>query len=286
MSPGGAAAPAASRGAVPGLAVLPGGAPASVCGPGCVTRSAPRVSAAEVARRYAALAYEIGLGVAQGERLAGPRALRARARGILGALGVELERGRAGRRLTVGGGSGPGTLIVANHISWLDVVALLAVEPVTVLAKREVGQWPVIGTLARRAGSQFIDRDGLRQLPGVVSELSDTLRSGRSVLVFPQATTWCSVSGGRFRRATFQAAADAGAPVRPVTLRYYQHGARSTTAAFLGDETFGASLHRVARARGLTVRVTAHTPLYGSDRGKLAADAQAAVGAEELAAHL
>lgn len=261
------------------------GAPAALCTPACVTGPAPRVPSVEVARRYAALAYEIGLGVARGERLAEPRALRARALGILDALGVRLEAGP--ERLTVNGGPGrPGTLIVANHISWLDVVSLLAVEPVTVLAKREVGRWPVIGALARRAGSQFIDRDGLRQLPHVVAELASTLASGRSVVVFPQATTWCSVPGGRFRRATFQAAADAGAPVRPVTIRYYQRGTRSTTAAFLGDESFGASLHRVARARELTVHVTAHTPLHGSDRRQLAAQAQAAVGADEPAAHV
>ncbi|MGW5867651.1 lysophospholipid acyltransferase family protein [Streptomyces sp. NPDC055239] len=271
----------------------PGGATAALgtlaCTPACVTGSAPRVPSAEIARRYAALAYEIGLGVAQGERLAEPRALRARAWGILGALGVRLEGGP--QRLTADGThrtrrTSTGTLIVANHISWLDVVSLLAVEPVTVLAKREVGGWPVIGALARRAGTQFIDRDGLRQLPHVVAELASTLRSGRSVLVFPQATTWCSVPGGRFRRATFQAAADAGAPVRPVTIRYYQHGTRSTTAAFLGDETFGASLHRVARARALTVRVTAHAPLHGSDRRELAAAAQAAVGEHEMPAHV
>lgn len=251
-----------------------GGDPAGLCTPACVTRSAPRVPTAELARRYAALTYEIGRGVTQGERLAEPTALRARARGILDALGVRIES--APRGLAV---RGAGTLIVANHISWLDVVSLLAVEPVTVLAKREVGRWPVIGTLARRAGCQFIDRGGLRQLPYAVAELASTLRSGRSVLVFPQATTWCSVPGGRFRRATFQAAADAGAPVRPVTIRYYQHGTRSTTAAFLGDETFGASLHRVTRAQGLTVRVTAHAPLHGTDRRELAAEAQSAVDA-------
>ncbi|MFI6087605.1 lysophospholipid acyltransferase family protein [Streptomyces sp. NPDC051218] len=270
----------------------PAAAPAELCTPACVTRSEPEVPPAELARRYAALAYEIGVGVAQGERLARPRVLRARARGIMGALGIRLEVETEGpvpepvpERLSVAG-SHPGTLIVANHISWLDVVSLLAVEPVTVLAKREVGQWPVIGALARRAGSQFIDRDGLRQLPHAVADLASTLRSGRSVLVFPQATTWCSVAGGRFRRATFQAAADAGAPVRPVTIRYYRHGARSTTAAFLGEETFGASLHRVARARGLTVRVTAHAPLRGTDRRELAAEAQAAIGASELPAHV
>ncbi|MEV0321703.1 lysophospholipid acyltransferase family protein [Streptomyces sp. NPDC050658] len=267
-------------------------APVSPCTPACATRSAPSVRPGRLAHRYAALAYQIGRGVARGERLAEPAELRARALGVLDALGVGLETGPGGdsgsepdsEPLTVGGsgsGSGPGTLIVANHISWLDVIGLLAVQPVTVLAKREVGQWPVVGTLARRAGTRFIDREGLRQLPDAVAELTRTLRSGRSVAVFPQATTWCSVSGGRFRRATFQAAADAGAPVRPVTIRYEQYGVPSTAAAFLGDDTFGASLHRVACADGLSVRITAHAPLFGSDRRALAAEAQAAVGAEE-----
>ncbi|MBT2509500.1 1-acyl-sn-glycerol-3-phosphate acyltransferase [Streptomyces sp. ISL-98] len=223
--------------------------------------------------------------MSKGRRIAEPRELRAQALGMLDALGVRLETG-------AGEGPGPlsvngfGTLVVANHISWLDVVALLAVEPVLPLAKREVARWPVIGTLARRVGAPFIDRERMRQLPYAVADLAATLRSGRSVLVFPQATTWCSAPGGRFRRATFQAAADAGAPVRPVTVGYYQGGAPSTVAAFLGDEDFTTSLRRVASARDLTVRVTAYPALWGSDRRQLAADARAAVCASGPPAHV
>ncbi|KAA6224378.1 1-acyl-sn-glycerol-3-phosphate acyltransferase [Streptomyces albofaciens JCM 4342] len=181
---------------------------------------------------------------------------------------------------------GPGTLIVADHISWLDVLTLLAVEPVTVLAKREIGRWPLLGPLARKAGTRFIDREGLRTLPHVVAELAGLLREGRSVLVFPQGTTWCSAAAGRFRRATFQAAVDAGAPVRPVTVAYAQHGMPSTVAAFLGDEGFGRSLHRVAAAGGLTVRVTVHPPLEpAGDRRVLAERAQHVIRAGEPPAH-
>ncbi|MBB5939652.1 lysophospholipid acyltransferase family protein [Streptomyces zagrosensis] len=176
--------------------------------------------------------------------------------------------------------AGTGTLIVANHISWLDVMALLAVEPVTMLAKREVGNWPVIGTLTQRAGTRFIDRDGMRALPQTVSEIAELLRSGRSVMVFPQGATWCAGTTGGFRRATFQAAIDAGAPVRPVTLGYFQHHALSTVAAFVGDDDFGSSLRRVMSADGLTVRVQAHPPIpssAASDRRELAALAREAV---------
>jgi 1-acyl-sn-glycerol-3-phosphate acyltransferase len=237
------------------------------------------------ARRHAALAATVLRSVAMGERLADPAVLRDRAVTILADLGVRLET-------TPGAGPliapGPvGTLVVANHISWLDIVALLAVEPgLTLLAKREVGAWPVVGPLARRIGTRFIEREGLRQLPQTVADLSDTLRSGRSVLVFPQATTWCTVAGGSFRPATFQAAVDASAPVRPVSLDYFQYGSPSTVAAFLGDENFGTGLRRVAGTRGLSVRVTPHHPLTGTERRGLAAAARRVVSGAELPAHV
>ncbi|WP_369217310.1 lysophospholipid acyltransferase family protein [Streptomyces flavofungini] len=247
------------------------------CPASCVAEPEPRVPLAELARRYAALTYTLTRATARGGRLADPGTLRGEARAVLGALGVGFEAG-APERLSASGHPGTGTLVVANHISWLDVIALLAVEPVSVLAKREVGRWPVIGPLARRVGTHFIDRDGSpRHLPRRVAELAEVLRGGTSVLVFPQATTWCSEAGGRFRRAVFQTAADAGAPVRPVTVAYRQGGAASTAAAFLGEEDFTASLRRVAAARALTVGVTAHAPLWGTDRRTLAAAARRAV---------
>ncbi|WP_199834321.1 lysophospholipid acyltransferase family protein [Streptomyces sp. NRRL F-5755] len=260
----------------------------SSCTPRCARHTAPRVSAPRLACRYAALVGSLAAGAAAGERLADRRTMRLRAAAVLRALGIRVT-------LTVPGAAalsaprppgGPGTLIVADHISWLDVLTLLAVEPVTVLAKREVGRWPLLGPLARKAGTRFIDREGLRALPHVVAELAGLLREGRSVLVFPQGTTWCSAAAGRFRRATFQAAVDAGAPVRPVTVTYAQHGIPSTVAAFLGDEGFGRSLHRVAAAGGLTVRVTVHPPLEPAvDRRALAERAQRVIRAGEPPAH-
>ncbi len=111
------------------------------CPASCAARPDPRVPPGELARRYAALAYTLSRAVARGGRLAQPRVLRGEARAVLGALGVRLEVARAeaarleavrleaarGVRLSAGG-RGAGTLVVANHISWLDVVALLAVE--------------------------------------------------------------------------------------------------------------------------------------------------------------
>ncbi|MEW1753682.1 lysophospholipid acyltransferase family protein [Streptomyces angustmyceticus] len=232
----------------------------SDCTPDCAAHALPRVTAPRVARRGAAFARSVRRALTDGERMADPVRLRAHAASLLDALGVRVEGPAA---LTAG--DGPGTLVVVNHISWLDILALLAVEPVTLLAKREVGAWPVVGGLARRAGTHFIDRTSPRRLRHTVQEVSELLGSGRSVAVFPQATTWCTADRGGFRRATFQAALDAGAPVRPVTLDYTQQGTPSTVAAFCGEDTFAASLRRVLAARALTVRVTAHPLLTTAD---------------------
>ncbi len=271
----------------------------SACTPACATHAVRRAPTTVTARRCAAFAHAVRRALTDGERMADPVRLRTHARALLAALGISLEGPAAGAlraaagartrgtRLGTGPGAGtpapggPGTLIVVNHISWLDIPALLAVEPVTLLAKREVGGWPVVGGLARRAGTHFIDRGNPRELPRTIGELSELLASGRSVAVFPQATTWCTGEGGAFRRATFQAAIDAGAPVRPVTLTYAQHGLPSTVAAFCGEDTFASSLRRVLTARGLTIGVTAHPPLSapesGHDRRTLAALAGTAV---------
>ncbi|WP_051823499.1 lysophospholipid acyltransferase family protein [Streptomyces sp. NRRL S-1448] len=261
----------------------------SDCTPDCARHALPRVPAAEAVRRSAVFTHRVRRALTDGGRMAGPVRLRAHAAALLDALDIRLEGpapvagppGTGSGPLTAPGG-GPGTLLVVNHISWLDIPALLAVEPVTLLAKREVGGWPVVGGLARRAGTFFIDRTDPRQLPSTVTELCRLLASGRSVAVFPQATTWCTAGRGVFRRATFQAALDAGAPVRPVTLEYAQQGRPSTVAAFCGADTFLGSLRRVLAARALTVRVTAHPVLTtadgadGADRRELAARAERA----------
>jgi 1-acyl-sn-glycerol-3-phosphate acyltransferase len=189
-------------------------------------------------------------------------------RGILAALGVKLVwRGPAPR---------PGSLLVANHVSWLDVVALLAVTPVRLVAKHDVRAWPGIGVLAALTGTIFVDRSRPKRLPGTVAEVGVALRAGRSVAVFPEGTTFCGAERGRFRPAMFQAAVDAGAPVMPVTIRY-----GSPDAAFVGDDTLWSSVRRVAGLRGLTVTLIgspALRPELGADRRALARAAQASAG--------
>ncbi len=253
----------------------------SPCTPRCVARTGTRVPATRRVRRSVAVTGTVLGAFARGDRIAEPGMLRSCATSLLDAMGVRLDA--RGGPLSVPA-SDRGTLVVANHISWLDVIALLAIEPLIMLAKREVAGWPLIGPLVQRAGTLFIDRDSMRTLPVAIEEISAALGAGRSVVVFPQGVTWCSGARGGFRRAAFQAAIDAGAPIRPVTISYAQNGHPTTLPAFVGDDDFLASLRRVIGAADVTVRVAVHPPLFLTsgldDRRTLAARAQALVSGE------
>lgn len=260
-------------------------APWSPCDPSTCLPSPPRGGRLRMLRRVAALAVVVALAVLTAPALplvgaAGrERILRRVFRAALRAAGVRLEvTGDASLRPP----DGSGALVVANHLSWIDVLALGAVTPVTMLAKREVAGWPVIGGLAARVGTVFVDREGLRRLPGVVDETARVLRGGALVGVFPEATTWCGAASGQFRRAPFQAAIDAGVPVRPVSIALRTPDGRPTTlASFVGDQTLGDSLSRVLRMSGVVCALTV-APVIGSagtDRRDLAAKASATVRA-------
>ncbi|ALC19038.1 lysophospholipid acyltransferase family protein [Streptomyces pristinaespiralis] len=171
------------------------------------------------------------------------------------------------------------SLVVANHISWLDIPLVAAVLPGRMLAKSEVRSWPVLGPLAARGGTFFLERDRLRALPAAVASMADALRGGARVVVFPEGSTWCGRGQGRFRPAAFQAALDAGAAVQPVHIAYTPTGA----AAFVGDDPLLASLWRVAAAERLTAEIRLLPPILpGSrpDRRSLARAAQLAVASD------
>ena len=179
---------------------------------------------------------------------------------------------------------GRGVLIVANHISWLDIPLIAAVFPGRVLAKSEIRRWPVLGGVAERGGTLFVERERLRALPATVRILATALAEGSRVIVFPEACTWCGRELGRFTPAVFQSALDAGCAVGPVRITYRSPaGGPSGAPAFVGDDTLPASLWRVARAGGLTAEITV-LPLIpaGShtDRRSLAQRAQTAIASE------
>lgn len=114
-------------------------------------------------------------------------------------------------------------LIVSNHVSWLDIVVLSAVAPVSFVAKREVGSWPFFGTLARLQRTVFIDRDRRHATGSSRAGMQARLLGGDILVLFPEGTS----SDGRrilpFRSSFFGAADIEGVLVQPVSIAYFGH---------------------------------------------------------------
>ncbi|NHD18373.1 MULTISPECIES: lysophospholipid acyltransferase family protein [Actinopolyspora] len=233
--------------------------PESPCGRQCLPRSGSLPSVGVVRRILRLLVVVVllccgfSLGCASPLLPRGIRGCAARRwfAGLLAGFGVELRV----RGDTSFPGGGVGTLVVANHVSWLDVLALQAVRPMRMLAKSELRSWPLLGTFAVRSGTLFIERDRLRCLPAAVDRITGALDEGSVVGVFPEGTTWCGRASGQYRPAVFQAALDANAQVRPAVLRYRVGGQPTTAAAFVGDDTLLRSVVSVLGARGLVVEL-------------------------------
>lgn len=144
-----------------------------------------------------------------------------------------------------------GCLIVANHVSWLDIIVMNAIHPSRFIAKSEVRDWPVIGWLCRRCGTVFIERS-LRQNASVVNRrISQLLEQDVSIGLFPEGTTTDGKQVAHFHSALIQPAIDAGIRLLPMALHYQRKdGEPESAAAFVGDMTLAQSIWQILRCSG------------------------------------
>ncbi|HCI13162.1 MAG TPA: 1-acyl-sn-glycerol-3-phosphate acyltransferase [Gallionellaceae bacterium] len=178
---------------------------------------------------------------------------------------------------------GNACLIVANHVSWLDIFALNAVRPSRFVAKSEVRGWPLIGWLCRRTGTIFIDRDLRRNAATVNRHVAAQLERGARVSLFPEGTSTDGRGVGHFHSALIQPAIDAGVVLVPVALRYrHEDGGHCDAAAYVGDMTLSGSIWRILRGRRFDAWLTFAPALAtaGENRRTLARAAQQAIAHE------
>ncbi|MEN9395820.1 MAG: hypothetical protein RLZ81_350 [Pseudomonadota bacterium] len=149
------------------------------------------------------------------------------------------------------------SLVVSNHISWLDVLVIQSLMPALFVAKTEVQDWPLIGRLARASGTLFVDRLSLKSTRCMVQHSADALRQGHCVAGFPEGTSSDGAQVAVFHANLFDAAVKAGVHVQPLALRYVhrQSGRRHDAAAFTGNDNLVASMRRILAADALTSRV-------------------------------
>jgi 1-acyl-sn-glycerol-3-phosphate acyltransferase len=197
--------------------------------------------------------------------------------GLLGASGVRVTV--RGRGPSVRGG---GALIVANHVSWLDIHVIHSLMPARFISKAEVRQWPLIGWLADKAGGTlFLERTRKSDAKRMNEVMAGHLADGECLALFPEGTT----SDGRgllpFYASLLQPAVDASATVWPTVIRYRQNGEHCEAAAYYGDMTLLESMIKVLGAGKIEAEIEflPAIPVRGQARRELAAQAEEAIRA-------
>jgi 1-acyl-sn-glycerol-3-phosphate acyltransferase len=150
----------------------------------------------------------------------------------------------------------PGSLIVANHISWLDIYALNAARPMAFVSKAEVRTWPLIGWLAAHTDTVFLRRGSRGHARIINAEIGSLLDSNKDVAIFPEGTTSEGTHLLNFHGALLQPAVDTGRPLQPIAISYHDaSGQRSLAPAYAGETTMGESFAAILACRSLTVRL-------------------------------
>lgn len=176
---------------------------------------------------------------------------------------------RLGLRIILEGHPATGrALRVANHISWLDIVALNAVAPSRFVAKAEVAGWPVIGWMAGWLGTLFLRRGDVRSSQRLIEAMGWQLRREETLTLFPEGTTGSGESLGKFHARLYQSALLTRAVVQPIAIAYpHPLNDRSThpRAPFVGEQTLTAHVWALLGERDLVVRIVFLPPLSGTE---------------------
>ncbi|WP_229509151.1 lysophospholipid acyltransferase family protein [Massilia sp. CCM 8734] len=172
-------------------------------------------------------------------------------------------------------------MVVANHVSWLDIFVINALYPCRFVAKSEIREWPVLGWLADKAGTVFLARGNRRDLRQIFKGLVHKLEQGERVAFFPEGTTAAQGSLLPFHANLFEAAVDAGVMVQPYAVSYVDaSGALHPSIEFIGEMTFAESMVAILSGPAVTARVVCMEPIdaAGAHRRDVCAAAHAAVG--------
>ena len=178
----------------------------------------------------------------------------------------------AGIRYQIEGQPPTHGLVVANHLSYLDVLILSAAMPCFFVAKMEIGGWPIFGKAARVGGTIFIDRSSLASAMTVAEQIGERLKLPIPVLLFPEGTSTDGAQVLRFHSRLIDPATTAGAPITTATIRYViEDGTPELELCWFGDTLFVTHLFKALSTPGFSAHVRFGEPKVYPDR-RTAAD--------------
>lgn len=157
-------------------------------------------------------------------------------------------------------------MILANHISWIDIHALNSVSPVRFIAKSDINTWPVFGYLARKSGTIFINRNNRKDTARIVDTTASCLLDGNNVAFFPEGTTTDGTLLARFKSSIVQAAINANATIHPVAIRYPNaDGSINTKLAYAGETTMAEAMMQVFKTKQPVVELHFLPPISSEE---------------------
>ena len=147
-------------------------------------------------------------------------------------------------------------LVVANHLSWLDVFVINTLQPCRFVAKSEIRTWPLLGFLCSKTRTIFISRSSARDVRNIFRQLAQSIQDGDYVAFFPEGTTAMQGQLLPFHANLFESAITSGVPIQPVALRYLnQQGNLHTEIDYTGTVTFGQSMMRILRSGAINAQI-------------------------------
>ncbi len=189
-------------------------------------------------------------------------------RSLLAVLGVRVERSGEPPR--------PPFVLVANHMSYLDIPLLASGAGGVFVAKHEIGGWKLIGPVVRSAGTIFVDRGRRRDIPRVLARIEEVLREGDGVILFPEGTSTPGDEVAPFRPSLLEAPARGRLPVSCAALSYRTGAGEPparTTVCWWGDMTLLDHVWRLTHLRRIDARLAfGRRTSAAADRKALAAD--------------
>ena len=159
-----------------------------------------------------------------------------------------------GIRINVHGEIPTGGLIVANHVSYVDIVALSAVARCAFVSKKEVARWPLFGLHARCGATIFVDRERRSAVADVAKEMRERLNAGVPLTLFPEGTSSDGSDVLPFRSSLFEPVVELGCLVTPCALRYsLEGGSVADEVAYWRDMTLAPHLLNLLGKTGTTL---------------------------------
>jgi 1-acyl-sn-glycerol-3-phosphate acyltransferase len=155
-------------------------------------------------------------------------------------------------------------LLMSNHLSYLDIWMIPKYAITVFVAKIEVKRMPLIGWGASAVNTVYVHRNSKQSRQDTKNEISDRIRKGRSVIIFPEGTTGDGKGLLPLKPGMFHNAAEEGFPIIPVAI-YYEN----PDLAWVGDDNMGAHFFRNFTKWRTTAHITFGNPMRGSDGEEL-----------------